>query len=76
MDSVLLYRPEEAAAKLGISRSKCYELIARGVIPHLRLDRSLRVPAAELRHWVTNRTEASVLEEHDEGGEPRTIRRW
>ena len=51
-NAILLLRPVEAAAALGISRSKIYELLARRVIPSVRLDGSIRVPAIQLRAWV------------------------
>ena len=49
---VLLLRPTEAAAALGVSRSKIYELLARRVIPSVRLDGSIRVPAIQLHAWI------------------------
>ena len=67
---VLLYRPEEAAAKLGISRAKCYELIAEGVLPHMRVGRSLRIPAADLRRWIEQQTEDTI---QGELGVPRPL---
>ena len=48
----LLLRPAEAAAALGIGRSKAYELIASGVIPSIRLGASVRVPLGALRLWM------------------------
>lgn len=50
----LLLRPTEAAEALGVSRSKVYELIAAGTIPSVRIGgTSVRVPAEELRAWVS-----------------------
>ena len=40
----LLLRVEEAALRLGIGRSKTYDLINAHVIPSVRIGRSLRVP--------------------------------
>ena len=34
----LLYQPAEAAVVLGVSRAKVYELVAKRVIPSVRLD--------------------------------------
>jgi excisionase family DNA binding protein len=48
----LLLRPAEAAEMLAVSRSRVYELISAGVIPHIRIGGSLRVPVAELDRWV------------------------
>ncbi len=52
----LAYRIEEAAERIGISRSKCYELIAQGDLPHLKIGKSLRVPVDGLRKWIERRT--------------------
>ena len=47
----LLVRPAEAAAMLGVSRSKIYELINSGAVPSVRLEdgRLVRVPLQALR---------------------------
>lgn len=49
----LLLRIPEAAELVGLGRSKIYELIREGEIPIIRIGRSLRIPAAELRLWVS-----------------------
>ena len=51
----LLYRPAEAAELLGVGRSKIYALLAAGEIPSVRVGKSIRVPAGELRKWVQER---------------------
>ena len=58
----LLLRPVEAAVALGVSRSKLYELLSRGVLPSVRLDGSIRVPAVRLRAWI----EAQIREQADD----------
>ncbi len=60
-DQRLLLRVDEAAAVLGISRSRAYELAAAGALPTIRIGRSRRVPARLLREWVHQQTVA-----HDE----------
>lgn len=47
----LLLRVKEAA-DISFSRSKMYELIARGVIPSIKVGNSIRVPAERLRRWI------------------------
>ena len=47
MDKLLL-TPEEAGEALSIGRSKAYELIGRGHLASVRIDRSRRIP----RHAV------------------------
>ena len=48
----LLFRPAEAAEAIGVSRAKCYELIANGSIPSIRVGSSVRVPVEALRKWI------------------------
>lgn len=44
----LLFTPSEAAAVLGIGRSKIYELLNDGQLTSVRIDRCRRIPADEL----------------------------
>ena len=48
----LLLRINEAAAAVGLSRSKIYQLIAAGEIPVVRVHRSVRIVATDLEAWV------------------------
>lgn len=48
----VLYRPEEAAAVLGIGRSKIFELIADGQLETVAIGRSRRIPADALATFV------------------------
>ena len=48
----LLLKPTEAAEVIGLGRSKTYELISKGLIPSVRIGKSVRVPVAALRNWV------------------------
>jgi excisionase family DNA binding protein len=52
MTERLLFKPAEAADAIGVSRARCYELIAAGVIPSIRVGSTLRVPVDALRVWV------------------------
>ncbi|MDP9165423.1 MAG: helix-turn-helix domain-containing protein [Actinomycetota bacterium] len=52
MSTALLYKPEAAAAALGIGRSKLFELIAAGAIETVQIGRSRRIPAAALEEYV------------------------
>ena len=54
----LLLKPMEAAEVLGIGRSLMYALIAQGVIPSVRLGRTLRVPKASLEKWISDQEKA------------------
>jgi|1186.fasta_scaffold25362_3 excisionase family DNA binding protein len=53
MTEPLLYRPEAAAAVLGIGRSKLFELITQGQIETVQIGRARRVPAQALEDYVT-----------------------
>jgi excisionase family DNA binding protein len=58
----LLVTAAEAAATLGVGRTKLYELINRGELRPVHIGRSLRVPVAELERFVdTLRASGSVL---------------
>lgn len=48
----MLYRPEEAARVLSISRAKVYELISSGALRVVHIGRSARVPRGELERFV------------------------
>lgn len=51
----------EVAATLGIPRVRCYELVAAGTIPHVRLSpRCIRVPRA----WLEVQESAAMSEAH------------
>jgi excisionase family DNA binding protein len=58
----LLLRPSEAATLLGLGRSKVYELAAAGVIPSIRIDRSIRIPMDALQKWIEANT--TSIEQH------------
>lgn len=48
----LMYRPEEAAEVLGISRSTVYELIREGRLDSMQVGRSRRIPVAALDRFI------------------------
>lgn len=52
MSTALLYKPEAAAAALGIGRSKLFELIAAGQLETVRIGRARRIPAEALEEYV------------------------
>ena len=47
----LLVKPEEAAAMLGIGRTRMYELLARQEIPSRRIGRSRLIDPADVRAY-------------------------
>jgi DNA binding domain, excisionase family len=48
----LLIRPSEAAEATGLGRTKLYALLAAGIIPSVRIGRSVRIPVEALRNWL------------------------
>jgi excisionase family DNA binding protein len=53
-------RVPDVARELGIPRSRCYDLIARGELPAVRLgERSIRVPRGELTRFLLRERPAS-----------------
>ena len=55
----LLLRVSEAAEMLGISRTKCYEMIAAFELPVIRVVEFTRVPLADLQAWIEEQKEAA-----------------
>jgi excisionase family DNA binding protein len=51
MDKLLL-KAAEVGALTGMGKSKTYELIAAGIIPSVKIGKSVRVPADRLRRWI------------------------
>ena len=50
--NALLIKIPEAAAQLGVSRAKLYELIASGALPSVKVDGCRRVRTDDLRAYV------------------------
>lgn len=48
----LLLNVEEAGQLASLGRTKCYELIASGAWPSIRVGRAVRIPRAGLLAWV------------------------
>ena len=44
--------PDEAAAHLRVHRGTVYRLVSSGVLPAHRIDRAIRIDAAELDWWL------------------------
>jgi excisionase family DNA binding protein len=55
----LLYRAQEAADCLGLSRSKVYELIQAGILPAVKVDGCRRVRRDDLRTFVESLREVA-----------------
>ncbi|NQT73568.1 MAG: helix-turn-helix domain-containing protein [Chloroflexi bacterium] len=44
---------------IGVGRSRMYEYIQQGIIPHIRIGKSIRIPKRALESWVENYYSAS-----------------
>lgn len=53
--------PKEVQERLGLSRTTTYQLIQSGVLPSMRLGRSIRVPASALREFLDKQTSDGAL---------------
>lgn len=58
----MLLTPEEAAEALSLSRSKVYELLNRGVISSVTIDRSRRIPVASLQAFIASLVNATEVQ--------------
>jgi excisionase family DNA binding protein len=50
----LLYRVEEAAQMLAVGRSKMWEIVLRGDIESLKIDKSRRISREALAAYIAN----------------------
>lgn len=48
----IAYRVPEFAEAIGVSRSKAYDLLQRGVVRSVRCGGCVRVPLAEIEAWL------------------------
>lgn len=67
MEALLLKVPD-AALQLGVSRAKVYELMAKGLLPSVKLDGCRRVRSEDLLRFTTN------LETSWPGSESKIVR--
>ena len=57
----LLLTTNEAAHRLGIGRSKLYELVGKGQIRTVRIGRAVRVPTREVERYADELIEEAAL---------------
>ncbi len=50
----MLLTVNEAARLLRISRNLCYDLVAQGRLPHVRLGRRILIPRQGLEQWIAH----------------------
>jgi excisionase family DNA binding protein len=61
MSDRMLYRAEQAAEQLGVSRATLYELIRTGALTSIKIGRSRRISRAALETYVAGLTEGNGL---------------
>lgn len=60
-NSRLLLKVSEAARMVGLTKSRAYDLVSKGVIPSVRLSPStLRIPVKALEAWIAANTQGGV----------------
>jgi excisionase family DNA binding protein len=59
-ETQLLLNIPQVAARLGLGRTKVYELIATEGLPVVRFGRAVRVSAISLQRWVEQREKDSL----------------
>ncbi|MBU1701017.1 MAG: excisionase family DNA-binding protein [Candidatus Eisenbacteria bacterium] len=52
MNDKQLLRPADIAPLLGVTTGRVYQLIADGVIPSVRIGRTLRIPREAWERWL------------------------
>jgi excisionase family DNA binding protein len=57
---LLLLNIPQVAARLGLGRTKVYELIATEGLPVVRFGRAVRVSAISLQRWIEQREKESL----------------
>lgn len=62
MERKLLYRVNEAAEAIAVSRSKIYKMLADRELPAVRMHGSIRVPVGALERWIERNTSGGPLD--------------
>ncbi|MGH7642837.1 MAG: helix-turn-helix domain-containing protein [Candidatus Dormibacteria bacterium] len=67
----------QAAERLGIGKTYCWEMTARGQLPVIRLGRRVLIPADALADWIRSNTVGSEPADEDAatGSTPAAARR-
>jgi len=63
-ESRILLKPHEVSDRLGIGRSRTYEMLTTGELPSIRIGKSIRVPVDALRKWVEDK-EVNATDDHE-----------
>lgn len=57
----LLLSVPETARRLDIGDTLCWRLVHSGVLPSVRLGRSVRIPVRELERWIATQSDAVAI---------------
>ncbi|MHB1417241.1 MAG: helix-turn-helix domain-containing protein [Chloroflexota bacterium] len=69
MDTPELLHVSDVAKRLGLRRSRVYQLVAAGVVPSVRIGGSIRIPARAFEAWVERCNEKALSTcQQPEGG--------
>ena len=58
----------EVAERLGVSRARAYQLVAAGVLPHVRRGRRVLVPEHAWQRWCEAEADRAMEAVHEESG--------
>jgi excisionase family DNA binding protein len=59
-DKTPLLRVPEVATELGVSAGRVYQLISAGLIPSVRINRSVRIPRRAWEVWLREQANAAL----------------
>jgi excisionase family DNA binding protein len=65
-NEVEMFRPTDVAARLGVTPSRVYQLIAGRAIPVVRVGGAIRIPRSAWEAWLKCRSEEALS----------SLRRW
>jgi excisionase family DNA binding protein len=60
-----LLRVGDVAAALGLSKSRVYQLLEDGAIPHVRIGRSVVVPREAWERWLAEQRDRALAAVHE-----------
>ena len=55
-----MLRPADIGPQLGVTTGRVYQLIAAGVLPAVRVGRSLRIPRAAWEKWLARQADRAL----------------
>jgi excisionase family DNA binding protein len=71
VSSVEMLKPADVAPRLGVTTGRVYQLIAAGVLPAVRVGRSLRIPRAAWERWLASQAARALASTRRGAGRKR-----